>query len=472
MHPSSLAGRRRFLQTAALSVTGTRALAGCGGGASLTPPTTAAPPRRIVPADPSNYLARLAALKAGDTLLLAPGDYGIDALGRDTASPPGLPIFGLHGTAEAPIVISGPDAGPRPLLLGRNSHNTVRLADASHVVVRRLEVDGRGRLGFGVATQGPTHDITIEDNLFRGHGVEQQVVAISTTGSATWNWVIRRNEIVGAGTGIYLGNSDGTSPFVAGLIEHNLIRDTVGYNLQIKHQVPWINPPAGMPAGPSRTVIRHNVFSKSANGSTGGNARPNLLVGDQPASGPGSGDGCLVYGNFFWHNPAESLFQGEGRIAFYDNLMVGGAAVRIRPHNGVVRDVFFFHNTVLSTGPAVIVSGGAPGSVQRLLGNAVFASGTPVSASGSAAAATHNVTGGYEDAARFLNSPLAALGALDLHPMAGAALRAEGLDLAGLDTLPDWNRDFNGRLRDAPICGAYGSAGANPGWRLALGIKP
>ena len=70
-------------------------------------------------------------------------------------------------------------------------------------------------------------------------GGNQQVVGISTNGAPTWNWTIRGNTIIGAGTGMYLGNSDGANPFVAGVIERNVVRDTIGYNLQIKHQAPW-----------------------------------------------------------------------------------------------------------------------------------------------------------------------------------------------------------------------------------------
>lgn len=473
MHNDNRAARRHFLRRSAALGAGSAALIGCGGGAALTLAGVADPARRLIDADPSDYLAKLAALKPGDTLRLAAGDYGVDAMGRDTAAAPGLPIFGLHGTAAAPIVVTGPDRGPRPRLLGRHTHNTVRIANASHVVVRRLEIDGRGRGGFGVACQGPNHDITIEDNVFVGHGGHQQIVAVSTTGSATWNWVIRRNTIVGAGTGIYLGNSDGTSPFVAGLVEHNLIVDTLGYNLQLKHQLPWSGVPAGMPAGATTTIIRHNVFSKSANSSSGEHARPNLLVGDCPPAGPGSANGVAIYGNFFHGNPGESLFQGEGRIAFHANVMVAGeAALRIRPHNGAVRDVLVFRNTIVASGPAIVVSGGAPGFVQRVMANAVYCPEPPITLAGDAASALANVTGTPADAAAALNAPHAPPGTLDLYPRSGSPLKATRLVLPGIDDLADADRDFDGRPYDAAFRGAYSGQGDHPGWRLALTIKP
>lgn len=484
--------RRLFLRAAALSVGGI-ALSACGSGTEAAPlPTGTGTPTRpattqapapgpapspatskIINADPSNYLTKLAQLGPGDTLLLAAGNYGVDAQGNDTSDPPGLPIFGLNGTASAPIVITGPETGALPVLMGRSTHNTVRLSDASHIVVRRLEIDGRGLDGFGVATQGPTHDITIEDNYFHGHGGDQGVVAISTTSNAAWNWIIRRNLIVGAGTGMYLGHPSGISPFVAGVIERNVIRDTIGYNIQIKHQTAWSGVRAGMPTGKTTTVIRHNVFSKSGNSATGANARPNLLVGDCPPSGAGSTNGFAIYGNFFYENPTESLFQGEGNIAFYDNVMVAsGAAVRVQIHNGSVRDVRLFHNTVVAGGSAISVSGGASGYTQRVLANAVFAAGTPISVSGSGASATQNVTDSQTNATVYLNNPLAPVGSLDLYPKAGSALKQAAVDLTGMTPYPDWNRDFNFGTRDATYRGAYSGEGTNPGWALTLAIKP
>jgi hypothetical protein len=424
----------------------------------------------VINADPSNYLAKIPQLRPGDTLLLAAGNYGVDALGNDTASVPGLPLFNINGTAAAPITISGPASGPLPLLLGRSTHNTIRLANASHIVIRRIEIDGRDRGGAGVATQGPSNDITIEDCHFHGFGLDNQIVAISTTGQATWNWIVRRNLIVGAGTGMYFGNSNGDSPFVNGLIEHNVVRDCIGYCMQVKHQLAWVSVPPGMPTGKTTTIIRHNVFAKSVNSATGALARPNVLVGDSPPSGPGSGNGFAIYGNFFHQNPTESLFQGEGNIALYANLMVTtGTAVRVQTHNGAVRDVRIYHNTVVASATGISVSGGIAGTTQRVLANAVFAGGAPLSLAG--AIGTDNVTDTEANAASYLTNPLAALPSLDLFPKPGM-LKKTAADLSGVDVFPDWNRDFNGITYDAVFRGAYSGEGTNPGWQPALSRKP
>ena len=475
--------RRLFLRVAATSVGGV-AFSACGGSngeastadvAGAPPTPSPAPPSAsasIINAGPSDYLSKLAALRPGDTLLLAPGNYGVDAQGSDTASPPGLPMFNLNGSAAAPIVISGPAAGPRPVLMGRGTHNTIRFANASHIIIRRLEVNGRDRGGFGVATQGPSNNITLEDNVFHGMGSDQQVVAISTAGQPTWGWVVRRNLIVAAGTGIYLGNSNGDSPFVAGLIESNVILDSVGYCLQVKHQAPWGAVPAGMPSAKTTTIIRHNVFAKSANSSTGENARPNLLLGDQAPSGPGSTNGFAVYGNFFHQNPGEALFQAEGNFAFYDNLLVtAGSAIHVQQHNGVVRDARIFHNTIVAGGGGIEVSGGAVGYTQRVLANAVFAGGAAIVLNGAGANAEDNIADSRANAPAYLNNPLAAIGALDLFPRPGK-LALPPASLTGLQSYPDWDRDFNGNPHDAAFRGAYSGAGTNPGWTLALGPKP
>ncbi|MES2956605.1 MAG: hypothetical protein V4792_00385 [Pseudomonadota bacterium] len=473
--------RRLFLRVSA-GAAGSMVLGACGGSDSgeavvvgvVVPPPAAAPPpappgTNVIDADPSNYLGKIAQLRPGDTLLLAPGNYGVDAQGNDTGSVPGLPLFNVNGTLAAPITVSGPASGPMPVLLGRSTHNTVRLSNTSHVVIRRLEVNGRDRGGAGVATQGPSNHITIEDCNFLGFGGNNQIVAISTVGQPTWNWIVRRNLIVGAGTGMYFGNSNGDSPFVNGLIEYNVVRDCLGYCMQIKHQAVWVAVPAGMPNTKTTTVIRHNVFAKAGNSATGDLARPNVLVGDSPPSGPGSSNGFSVYGNFFYQNPTESLFQGEGNVALYANLMVtNGIAVRVQIHNGAVRDVRIFHNTVVAGETGIAVSGGAAGYTQRVLANAIFSEGPAVVLNG--ALSIDNLSDTRAAAVNYLNKPLASIPSLDLFPKVGA-LKKTAADLGGLDTFADWNRDFNGNAYDPAWRGAYSGEGTNPGWVPALDQK-
>jgi len=233
-----------------------------------------------VDADPSNYKTILPTLKPGDTLNLAPGTYTS-----------GLNITNLNGSEGAWITIAGPASGPPAVFEGNACCNTVEITSSSYVVVRGITVDGKQIPGvFGVSAKGGlknvVHHITIEGCTFVGQGGSQQTVGISTK-TPTSSWIIRQNVIDGAGTGIYLGNSTYADPFVDGLIENNLIKNTIGYNMQIKSQDPWPDH-AAMPAGATKTIIRDNVFIKNDAPSPDGN-RPNVFVGAFPDSGPGAG---------------------------------------------------------------------------------------------------------------------------------------------------------------------------------------
>jgi hypothetical protein len=389
-------------------------------------------------ANPSDYRTVLASLVPGDTLLLAPGTYL-----------QGLPLDSMHGTASAPIIIRGAE-NQSSLFVARDCCNTVQLDNTSYVEIHNLTLDGVQLDGpFAVDARGTSHHITLENLRIINHGAHQQTVGISTKGPA-WNWVIRRNVIIGAGTGIYLGSSDGSAAFVAGLIEHNLIVDTLGYNMQIKHQLPRPTN-VGLPTGMNRTIIRHNVFSKQNNASSGGDARPNLLVGHFPLSGEGVNDRYEIYGNFFHQNPTEALFQGEGNIALYDNLFVNasGSAINIQPHQSVPREIIVYHNTVVATGTGIRVSGGAAGFTQRIVANAAFA-GTPISGPNQAS----NITGTYAGAADELNAPFAAPGQLDLFPKAGR-LTGPTISLTEFAQFADGTRDFDHRARAGDFRGAY-----------------
>lgn len=330
-----------------------------------TPPSS-----RVIPATPDDYLAKLNTLEAGDTLLLAPGTYAR-----------GLPIRNLHGSADRPIVIRGPAAPAEAVLTGRDGHITISLIDASHLIIRDLVLDGGGARAHGIVAEGRgnshTHHITLEGLTIFGFDAAQAFNGISTKAPA-WNWIIRNNRIHDVGTGMYLGNSDGRAPFIAGLIEGNHVSRTLGYNLQIKHQLPRATLP-GMPTQAQLTIIRDNVFDKRSGGGIQDRARPNLLLGHWPTTGPGAGDRYLVYRNTFLDNPTERLFQAEGRVAAYNNVFINrlGEAVSFQPHNDVPREIDFHYNLVVARGPAASVIGLPADAVQRLSGNRVFGDAPP-----------------------------------------------------------------------------------------------
>ncbi len=317
-------------------------------------------------ADAHDYRDYLHRLQPGDRLLLAPGDYT-----------QGLPLRNLSGHAGQPIVIEAAEASEPPRFLARPHANTVSLVDVRHLVLRQLELDGRDQPVDAVKAEGPSRyaDFITLDHLFiHDHAASQQNVGISTKCPA-FGWVIRGNRIERVGTGMYLGDSDGSDPFVGGVIEANRVSHTLGYSLQIKHQT---NRPAGH-TDRHDTVIRYNVFSKQ-DALPGPQARPNVLLGHFPLTGAGSEDRYLVDGNLFLHNPSEALFQAEGRVVLYDNVFINGSgdAIHVQPHNDVPRDMAIFSNTVLASGTGIRVrrAQGTPYR-QRVLANAVAAS-TPV----------------------------------------------------------------------------------------------
>ncbi|MGB8435301.1 MAG: hypothetical protein WCE38_13655, partial [Burkholderiales bacterium] len=403
-------------------------------------------------ATPANYRAVVATLKPGDRLILATGEY------RN-----GLPIRGLEGTARQPIVIEGATQAPRPLLTGRRGANTISIVDSRYVTIRNLKVDGRGLAVDAVKVEARSRYsdfITLEGLEIVGHGHDQQIVGISVQRPAR-GWIIRRNVIIGAGTGMYLGSSDGKEPFVEGLIEGNLVRDTIGYNLEIKHQKHRDNLPGG-PTSPSVTIIRDNVFSKAEHASGGESARPNVLVGHFPLTGPGKDDVYLIYRNFFYENPSEALFQGEGNIALYDNVFVNhsGDAIHIQPHNAVPRTVDIFYNTVIAHGTGIRILGGDPATRQRVFANVVFAA-QPIEGGGQA----NNVTGSLQDADRDLRNPLGSIDTIDLRPRVHSLPK-----LHSIPQIPgayvDARNDFDGRERILDVPGAYASAGRS--WTLGL----
>jgi len=287
-----------------------------------------------------------------------------------------LKIANLQGAPGHCITITG-QAGKRPaVILGEIGNKTVVIIDSSYIVISNLVIDSRGLPGAdGIkASASPhpaTHHIVLDGNLIIGAGASQQTDGI-TIKTPTWDWVIRRNTIISAGTAIYLGDSDGTAPFIAGLIEDNVVLDPIGYGMQIKYQIerPAI---AGMPETDQVTVIRNNVLRKDGRPSPDGD-RPNLLVGGFPETGPGSRDLYQIYGNLLIENPREALFQGSGRISFHDNVLIGGApaAAVFRDHDLPLKFAEVFDNKIYSQHVGIELASPARQGLS-VFGNVIFA---------------------------------------------------------------------------------------------------
>ena len=415
----------------------------------------------VYDATPANYESLLGSLLPGDTLRLAPGNYLR------------LTVDGLAGNSAAWITITGPASGAPAIIVGDWCCNTVQIYGSSYVAIKNLTIDGQGYDVDGVNGKGaPSHDILIEGCRFLNFGNNQQTVAISTKGEV-WNWIIRGNYIEGAGTGMYFGNSDGCCAFVAGIIENNLVKNTTGYNVQVKHQNVYTLLP-GMPAGPNRTIIRNNVFIKDDRPSPDGD-RPNLLVDGFPDSGPGSNDLYEIYGNLIVHNSRESLIQASGRVSIHDNVLVDAGATQnaifLTDHNRVLKLAHVYNNTIYG-GMQGIRFAAQPREEGRVVGNMVFAD-TPISSCCPLAANSDNVTDTIANAASYVTQASFTLGAMDFYPRSSCATcSGAALDLSAFSTHTDYDRDFNAASKGGfTYRGAYAGAGVNPGWRLSDGFK-
>jgi hypothetical protein len=428
---------------------------------------------RARPGSRKYYRSLVSRLRSGDTLLLPSGIY------RER-----LDLEGLHGKEDAWIVISGPELGaPAVITTDSPCCNTVQLGNTSYVAIKNLTIDsdseGVGGSIDGInAKGGPTHHILIENCIIRGQSYHQQTVGISTKSTA-WDWTIRGNTLIRAGTGLYLGNSNGSAPFIAGMIEKNLVVDPIGYCMEIKFQRPYLATPE-MPSWPNRTVIRDNVFIKrigqaawpkmSDGKSRLSGARPNLLLGGFPSSGPGASDIYEIYGNFFFQNPDESLLQASGRVAIHDNIFVGngGAAVVLQHHNLPLKLAFVFNNTIYGVARGIWLGNPALED-SAVIGNLILArSGI----TGSAVENSDNIIGIVDNALLYVAKPSLGLGDMDFYPLPGRC-RGQAMDLSRFAAFIDYDRDFNATGK-APFVyrGAYAGDGPNPGWRLSEGLKP
>jgi len=329
-----------------------------------------------------------------------------------------------------------------------------------------LTIHGESRYGDGInAKDGTSHHITIENNIILNFDANQQTVGISTKTPA-WDWIIRNNRIINAGTGIYLGNSNGGSPFIGGLIEGNYIVNPIGYCMQIKHQNSRPNI-AGIPTADRRTIIRNNVFIKDDRPTPQGN-RPNFLLDGFPDTGNGSNDTYEVYGNFFYNNPRESLAQISGRVIFHDNILVQPSTSQVglylTNHNRPLKLAYVYNNTVYG-GSSGIRFGATPSEDSIVLGNLILSNGG-IAKSERAKRVEDNIIDSMSNASLYVKTPSTQLNSMDFYPLSNTT-KGTPLNLDQFSEHMDFNVDFNGNDKSTrEYRGAYSGEGTNPGWQL------
>jgi hypothetical protein len=399
----------------------------------------------VLDANPSNYQSLLARLTAGDVLRLAAGTYT-----------KGLTLAGIAGTAAQPITVQGPD-DQSAAFIAIEDRNTVQLESCSYLRVLNLSVSG------GVDSRGVSHHITLENlKIAAGLGATH-TDGISARGPA-WNWTIRHNTISGAEVGLHLGSAAGDQPFVAGVIEYNLVLDSVAANLKIERQLTRPTD-IGLPDTIAHTIIRHNVFARRDAPASGELPQASVQLDGTPNAS--AEDLYEMYGNFLYRNPSAPLLQAVGALAVHDNLFVNpeGDAIDIDAQENGARNVTVYHNTILASGTGLRISGEDAAHPARVIANISFAA-IPIFGPHHAS----NVTGAYESAGDSLNAPFAPPGSLDLLPKT-ARLASAATDLTAFAAFTDGTKDFNGVTRNGWHPGAYEGEGPNPGWHPALSIK-
>jgi hypothetical protein len=199
-----------------------------------------------------------------------------------------------------------------------------------------------------------------------------------------------------------------------------------------------------MPAAPGVTVIRHNLFAKSANSSRNELARPNLLLGHFPPHGPGSDDVYEVTGNLFFCNPTEALAQFEGNVTARGNVLINpaGDGMHIQPHHDVPKNIDVTQNFFATAGRTIGLVKPSPAHRQAIRDNTLIAPAQQVAG---------------EQAAQPALPPFAAALAhwLEAHEPARFApllAVADRMCSRAADTPPSRSVWRQHELRDHPVC--------------------
>jgi hypothetical protein len=388
--------------------------------------------------------AAIAALRAGDELILRNGTYSFNSRFAVTAI----------GTAAQPITIAGKAGEAAVIEMTTGSQNVMEVDGSQYLVLRNLRITGGSH---GVRLMNSDF-VTLESNEI----YETGDVALSANSGGTYEGlIIRRNHIHhtnGTGEGMYLGCNSNACRVANSVIEWNYIHHT---NRSTVEQGDGIE----LKEGSYGNIIRHNVVHDTK--------YPGIIT----YSTVGNGAANVVEANLIF-NTEDNAIQSAADAVIRNNIVLGSPIALQNHQAGSPSNVVVVHNTVI----------GASIDVRNVVGSVVVANNAVYSNSGAAiklisgnlglvTVAGNAGVGGLSGASSgfatgSLASDLVAAhynGAppIDVFPRAGSALAGAGAPAHVAAT------DFNGLPRaNVADVGAYRfDSSGNPGWTLAAAFK-
>lgn len=278
------------------------------------------------------------------TISLSPGD---DILAKTQGLGPGDEVFfnaGVYeidqpivweglGTAEQPIVLSGPDKGGEAIIRLTEGWTVAQVRDSAFLTLRNLTFEVGDNWeevsATGLRVAGST-DITIEGCTIRN--VASTALRIDGNGA---NFRVVRNHIHTTldGSGIYVGCGDASCWLQDSVIAENQIHDLGGDHvtgIRLEH-------------GSQNIEVRDNVIYRVAT----------LEGGDGISMGSTEfGPPNLIVGNIIWEALDDGIWL-EGAARVHNNIVFSVGDVGIgsaESSRGGLMDLVISHNTVVNTG--------------------------------------------------------------------------------------------------------------------------
>jgi hypothetical protein len=390
--------------------------------------------------------AAIAALSAGDELVLRAGLYVLDSKLAITVA----------GTASSPVTIRSNDSGTAVLAMNTPDHNVVEISDTQYLVFRGLKITG-GSHGIRLMN---SDFVTIEDNEI----YETGDVALSANAGGTYEGlVIRRNHIHhtnGTGEGMYLGCNYDACRVLNSVIEWNYVHHTnratveQGDGIEVKE-------------GSAGNVIRHNVVHDTH--------YPGIITYGVVGNGPPN----VIEGNAIW-NSGDYAIQSAADSIIRNNIVLG--TVGLQPHQASSPgNQTIVHNTIVSAGNGIEVRGvsgpvviannavysGSGNALQLISGDIGLVVAAGNVGTGGLAGGSMGYIEGNGIAADLAGANFDGAPPIDVFPSQASVLLGVGAAAYVPET------DFNGTPRRGTAdAGAYkGRSEGNPGWTIAAAFK-